>query len=205
MAITKEQIFAIADELDNAGQKTTLAVVRKHLGGGSFTTIHEAMAEWRARKARKANPLRESAPAEITDRLTELGVDVWAAAMNMANNRLAADREALEVARKEAEATHQEAVELADQLTLELEAVKAKVVRLESAAAAMSDQLAAASQQAAVEEAKVGELRKELDRARTDVQAERDKANKAREEAAALQGRLDVLESGAGRKPGRKM
>lgn len=39
MAITKEQIFAVADELDAAGQNPTLASVRKQLGGGSFTTI----------------------------------------------------------------------------------------------------------------------------------------------------------------------
>lgn len=49
MAISKEQIFAVADELDAAGQNPTLANVRKQLGSGSFTTISEAMNEWRAR------------------------------------------------------------------------------------------------------------------------------------------------------------
>ena len=38
MAISKEQIFAVADELDAAGQNPTLANVRKQLGSGSFTT-----------------------------------------------------------------------------------------------------------------------------------------------------------------------
>ena len=47
MAISKEQIFAVADELDAAGQNPTLANVRKQLGSGSFTTISEAMNEWR--------------------------------------------------------------------------------------------------------------------------------------------------------------
>ena len=56
MAITKEQIFAVADDLDAAGQNPTLASVRKQLGGGSFTTISEAMNEWRARKASQAAP-----------------------------------------------------------------------------------------------------------------------------------------------------
>ena len=37
MAISKEQIFAVADELDAAGQNPTLANVRKQLGSGSFT------------------------------------------------------------------------------------------------------------------------------------------------------------------------
>nr|WP_267785071.1 DNA-binding protein [Paenarthrobacter ureafaciens]MCY0975712.1 DNA-binding protein [Paenarthrobacter ureafaciens] len=61
MAISKEQIFAVADELDAAGQNPTLANVRKQLGSGSFTTISEAMNEWRARKASQAAPIREPA------------------------------------------------------------------------------------------------------------------------------------------------
>ena len=52
MAISKEQIFAVADELDAAGQNPTLANVRKQLGSGSFTTISEAMNEWRTQPAR---------------------------------------------------------------------------------------------------------------------------------------------------------
>ena len=67
MAITKEQIFAVADELDAAGQNPTLASVRKQLGGGSFTTISEAMNEWRARKASQAAPIPQPAPAADTE------------------------------------------------------------------------------------------------------------------------------------------
>ena len=70
MAITAEQIFAVADELDAAGQNPTLAAVRKILGGGSFTTISEAMTEWKARKAAKETPLREPAPTMLAERLT---------------------------------------------------------------------------------------------------------------------------------------
>lgn len=104
MAISKEQIFAVADELDAAGQNPTLANVRKQLGSGSFTTISEAMNEWRARKASQAAPIREPAPQAITDKLAELGGDLWAVALEMANNRLAAEREALEAVRQETEA-----------------------------------------------------------------------------------------------------
>ena len=43
MAITTQQIHAIADQLHEQGIKPTLAEVRKALGGGSFTTISEAM------------------------------------------------------------------------------------------------------------------------------------------------------------------
>ena len=58
MAISKGQIRTAADELDATGQAPTLAAVRKALGGGSFTTTSEGMAERRARKASTALPLR---------------------------------------------------------------------------------------------------------------------------------------------------
>jgi len=68
MAITREQIWAAADELDAAGQNPTLSAVRKAVGGGSFTTIQEAMAEWKARRAsREASIQQEPAPQIITD------------------------------------------------------------------------------------------------------------------------------------------
>ena len=51
MAITREQIWNAADEIDAAGQNPTLAAVRKAVGGGSFTTIQDAMTEWKARRA----------------------------------------------------------------------------------------------------------------------------------------------------------
>ena len=41
MAITREQIWNAADEIDAAGQNPTLAAVRKAVGGGSFTTIQD--------------------------------------------------------------------------------------------------------------------------------------------------------------------
>ena len=45
MAITKDQIFQAADQLTVAGESATMAAVRKLLGGGSYTTINEALKE----------------------------------------------------------------------------------------------------------------------------------------------------------------
>ena len=47
MALTKQDIWRCADELDAEGIRPTLAAVRKKLGSGSFTTISDAMAEWK--------------------------------------------------------------------------------------------------------------------------------------------------------------
>jgi DNA repair exonuclease SbcCD ATPase subunit len=167
MAITKDQIFAAADELDATGQNPTLAAVRKALGGGSFTTISEAMTEWKARKAAKESPLREPAPPAIAERLVEFGAEIWAIALELANARLASEREALEAARTELEAERGEAAELADQVSAELEEAKTALGQAATAEAtargerdALRQQLADVRLQAATFEARVGEIEK---------------------------------------------
>ena len=170
MAITTEQIFAVADELDAAGQSPTLAAVRKALGGGSFTTISEAMNGWKARKAAKETPLREPAHPMLAERLTEFGAELWATALELANGRLAAERAALETSRMQLEAEKAEAAELADQVTAELEETKARVSALETVArtareeaGSLRGQLGEASSRATTAEVRVVEIEKRAD------------------------------------------
>lgn len=169
-ATTKDRIFAIADELDAVGINPTLAAVRKALGGGSFTTISEAMGEWRSRKEAKEAPSREPAPQFVTDRLAEFGAEIWAAALELANGRLASEREALEVARSQLEGEKREAAELADQVTAELETLQARVAELEasekaakSELTALSDSLAKTSERAATAEVRAEEISRRAD------------------------------------------
>lgn len=135
MAITKEQIFEIANRLDAEGQNPTLSAVRKLLGGGSFTTISEAMTEWKARKAEKGVLRHEAPPAAVIEQLNSLGAEVWAVALELANARLASEREALETARVQLGAEKAEAAELADDLNQELEQEKRRALALEQAEA----------------------------------------------------------------------
>lgn len=202
MAITKDQIFAAANELDAAGQNPTLAAVRKVVGGGSFTTISEAMSEWRASKTAQAAPMREPAPQAVTDKLAELGADLWGVALEMANTRLAAEREALEGVRVEMEAARQEAAELADQLTVELDETKSRLASIEAAEAAarseadaLRDELATMRERAATAEARAGELRTELDHAHTDAAAQRAKLEKAEAHVFGLTDRVNELQA----------
>jgi DNA repair exonuclease SbcCD ATPase subunit len=128
MAITTQDIQATADKIKADGGNPTLAAVRKALGGGSFTTISDAMQEWKAKQhAQTAAPIREAAPASVSERLTAFGSEIWSVALEMANARLQSEREALDVARQEMEATQQEAIGLADQLTEELEQAQATI------------------------------------------------------------------------------
>lgn len=167
MAITRDQIFAVADEIDASGQNATLAAVRKALGGGSFTTISDGMTEWKARKAAKETPLREPAPSAVADRLAELGSEIWTSALELANDRLVTEREALEAARLHLEAEKAEAAELADQVTAELEVAKTALLLASTAEQdarsecdTLRQALAEQKLQAATSEARANEIEK---------------------------------------------
>lgn len=194
MAITTEQIWAAADALDAAGLSPTLAAVRKEIGGGSFTTISEAMAQWRAHKADKSTPLREPAPPLVMERLAEVGADIWAAALDLANARLNSEREALEVARAKLEASRLEAAQLADQLTVEVEDAKTRLDALTAAENALQAQIGELKQALAAEKAASKVLGRDLDQARDAAATAREQGIKAREELAEMRGRLQTLQ-----------
>jgi chromosome segregation ATPase len=129
MATTKEQVWETADAITAEGGRPTLANVRERLGGGSYTDISQHMQTWRARQQAIATPTREPAPAAITERLKEVATDLWAVALEMANSRLQAEREALEQAMQKTEQTRQEAIDLADQIAAELDIARAEIER----------------------------------------------------------------------------
>lgn len=133
MAITHEQILAVADQLAADGVSPTLANVRKVLGGGSFTTISESMAVWRANQQPASAPARDPAPAPLMAKLAELGGEVWAMAAELAAARLQAEREALAQAQQDAAAASQEAADLADQLAADLDKAQGEISRLSAA------------------------------------------------------------------------
>jgi chromosome segregation ATPase len=165
MAITKDDIFKVADEIDAAGQSPTLAAVRKALGGGSFTTISQPLNEWKARKTAKEVVHREAPPAAINDQLQEMGLEIWSQALLSANARMDAERQSLAQTRAEIESARKEAAEMADQVSLELEEARQRVTALTSENQAMQimieqlkGELANCSGRAAHAEARVEEI-----------------------------------------------
>lgn len=196
MAITASDVHAAADTILASGQQPTLAAVRTALGGGSFTTISEAMKSWKAAQQAAATPMREAAPAAVTERLEALAGDIWGIALGMANDRLAKERETLDVARKEIESQRQEAAELADQMSAELEIARAQIFQQAHAlkqAEAHAAQLVAA-------QAVLAEVQKRADGFAAMLETEREatrlaqsKAEAAIAEASKLAGKLEAL------------
>lgn len=185
MAITRESIWTIADQLDAEGDRPTLAAIRKKLGGGSYSTISEAMTEWHARRTQKtANT--EPMPDKLTEAATEFAAVTWRIARELADARLQAARTAIEDARQQMEVEKIEAAAFADQLGKELDASKEKVAalveRLETADSTVRVLLAERDQeraradraQAVADERSrmIDALREELAQVRKDKEAE---------------------------------
>ena len=177
MALTKDQILQAADQLAAAGTTPTLAAVRAAVGGGSYTTINEALKEWKAKQQAAAMPLREPAPEGISKRLDEVGAEVWAIALELANARLTSEREALEVTRTQMEIAQREATELADQLSAELETLQAQHRQTSEALQAASTTIdtlqqenATLSRQLATTEARAEETTKRADDLKAELQ-----------------------------------
>jgi chromosome segregation ATPase len=186
MALTQEQILAAADAIAAAGQRPTLEAVRQRVGG-SYSTISPVLAEWKARQAARAQPVREAPPAAVTERLEALGGEVWAVALELATARLRAEREALEAARAELEVERAEAVELADRQAADIEALTSRLSGIEAAEQAARRESDELRGRLAAAESRVEELRTEIDCARRE-------AAQAREDAAGLRGRIEALE-----------
>jgi len=199
MAISKESIFAAADAMLADGQRVTLEAVRQ-ITGGSYTTISPALNEWKAKQAAAAMPLREAAPQSVVNRLNDLGTEIWAVALELANSRLATEREALDKARQELEANRDEATALADKLSAQLEAMQGRLTVAEEASVVAQGQVrelegALGSERIRVEtaETRVEELRRELDRAQAGLLDARKEASSAREASARMAGQIEVL------------
>lgn len=96
MAITVEQVHQVADELHSRGIKPTQMNVRNALGGGSFSTIGEALKAWRAVQDNNAQLAEVAIPAEIGDRAELLVAQIWEVAQKIANEQLQNERKELE-------------------------------------------------------------------------------------------------------------
>lgn len=132
MAITYEQIIETAEALLEQNINPTLAAVRQELGGGSFTTISEALKGWKEKRAKEqARAEVIQVPTKVQEAMSQAAITVWTEATQHHAAQLAAEREALESERARLEGERQEAIELADQVSRELEQVQTKVERME--------------------------------------------------------------------------
>lgn len=125
MSITKEQIYATADTLNKEGIKPTLAAVRRRLGSGSFTTISEAVNEWKLMQHSTVEMPQEAIPRVIEEHLHRFGTMLWTEAINTANGRFSQEHQAMTEQFDEKETYYTELERLVADYDNELEGAKA--------------------------------------------------------------------------------
>jgi chromosome segregation ATPase len=173
MAITKQDIFAVADRLNAEGRAPTLAAVRKALGSGSFTTISEAMRDWREKQKQQAERVEASGPVppDLDEALRRFAQEVWVKASELADaqwKKLEAqfaeartewelERGELEAVAEDLSAALEEAEERARSATEEMAALGTRLAVLETKASSLEAQLLEKT-------ARIEELRQENDR-----------------------------------------
>ncbi|MEA3413564.1 MAG: DNA-binding protein [Pseudomonadota bacterium] len=198
MAITRDDITRAAETLLARGENPTLAAVRAELGGGSYTTISEALKGWREQRA-KARALAEvvQIPAPVQEAMNQVVTTVWTAATREHAVTLAAEREALAAERRRLEGERLEAVELADQVNRELELVQIRV--REIAADLEAERLSHAETRAAMAaaEAATRERGERIGALSTELEKVRKGEREARDEAAEIRGKLAALKEAA--------
>jgi len=193
MALTRDAIWQAADALDAEGLKPTLSAVRKRLGSGSFTTIQEAITEWKARRQQAAVPTHEPPPTEVAERTAILAGEVWTMARSAADRALTGERQQMENEQAELREQTAEAVTLADALTDENDKLKAELVELRDVRAALDK---TATELAELKRKTAEEITRTMEKAnRKDTEAiEARKAEKAAiERAARAEGQFEAL------------
>ena len=155
---TEQKIHEIADRIASNGDKPTLVRVRAEIGGGSYTTISEAMKTWRAEKSASSAPVPVVIPESVSFEITRSGAAVWEAAQSAANAQLNSERAMLADARAEMEAAQGEAAGMADQMESEIESLKIELSERVKDLLKVSDHLKAAHEKNEDREKKIAGL-----------------------------------------------
>ena len=127
MAITKEDVFAAADQVAAEGGNPSQINVRKRLGSGSHTTIGQYLVEWRAKQEaiRVSNMLRTAAPQELIDRFGEMANEIWRLAIQLAENRTQTEHKSWQAEiKKKSEMALQDAANHNEKLRTEIDTLK---------------------------------------------------------------------------------
>lgn len=167
----KERIFAAADQLhaeSPTGEFPGVEAVRQ-LSRAGMNNVVEAMKEWRQRQRKQVQSIKEPIPTSLQTVLAEMGQNMWATALQLAN-------ESLESAKAAFEAEKTDLVELSAQQSEAFERQASHFERAKAELGALRADLAEALARAERAEAKVDEierraadLRSELDRAYKDL------------------------------------
>ncbi len=189
--ITEELLCKAADQLAADGIRPTNETVRELLAkwtntkGGSYATIGPVLRAWKARRkaSESSDPVREAAPQVVVDKVQGWAAEMWRVALELANGRLASERESLERVRQELEVETAEALALAEKREDERDEARRQAGELIAQLDGAQVSIATQTQRAAAAEARATELEKRTHEVHDDLKAARSAAASAQEQA----------------------
>lgn len=145
--VTEEMVFAAADQLAAAGVKVTNRAIWSAVGGGSMTTISQALRRWKERQdLQPSQPIeRAPLPAAVIDVLHQAAAHLWDAALAETKDELEQLAQATNARVSEAQNERDETLAELQATAEELEQVKQEREAVQAAGDTISQQLAAAN------------------------------------------------------------
>ena len=204
--VTDDLVFEVADRLTAEGRTVSNRMVWSEIGGGSMTTIANAVRRWRERQQLRAEPpaVRVALPEAVANVLRDAAGRLWAAAQEETQREIDRLTETANARVAEASAERDSALAELQSTAEELQAAQGTGAASETALAAVRQEgeglraeLARTAERAGQAETRVAEIerraedfRTELARVHDDARAERERQAEA---AAAAQAALDTL------------
>jgi DNA repair exonuclease SbcCD ATPase subunit len=126
--VTDTMVFEVADRLTAAGEKVTNRAIWSAIGGGSMTTISQALRRWKdSQILQVAQPIeRAPLPASIIDVLHEATAQLWDAALSETKSELDQLAQATNARVAEAQSERDDTLTELQTTAEELEQVKAE-------------------------------------------------------------------------------
>lgn len=188
--VTDDMIFDVADRLAASGEKVTNRAIWSAIGGGSMTTISQALRRWKESQVLQvAQPVeRAPLPASIIDVLHGAAAQLWDAALSETKSEL--DQLAQATNARVAEAQGERDDTLAELQTTAEELEQVKTER-DSALAEADDK----AQQLATDATEIARLQAELNAQTLATANATHRAETAEAAKAELQARVEQLTS----------
>lgn len=147
-AVSEDDVFRIADEIEATGRKASNEAIRDALGRGSYTTISKFLRAWRSTKVSSEGAV-EPLPEQVAGRCQLLGQDLWRTALEVATGRFGEERSELRKAHAEAEAAADDLAATLDALTRQRDELKVRLTAADEAIEGQAKALEQASTYAA--------------------------------------------------------
>lgn len=171
----KERIFKAADELYAINENREFPRIEevRQLCRAGMNSVVEAMKEWRQQQRKQVQTIREPMPVDLQATLHEMGQNLWATALQQANNNLEAARATFEAERVDLVELSKQQSEAFDKQTETIQSLENELARVKAVNEKQMLELTDSISKSDKAEARIAEI----ERRENDLRAELSRAN----------------------------